>query len=597
VPKEKEKNVFDEQTLAKLLEAAYVVQEHNRKLQAMGLPVKYQDRRNDRDWPAPQSSISAQADDKPAPVARGDYTLALAQIVETQHQIQVHRLELDDAIARVAERVASIAGAGGAAIGLLDSGKIRYKATFGLMALPAGTALPAEKALCATCLTGGEIVRCEDVDLESFLNSEECQRRGIQALIAAPIYQVDGIAGGLELYYGSKHAFAEQDVHTCQLMAGLVTEALARGEGLAWKKSLADERSVMLEALEKLQPDLAALVGASAADESSAKIATSPTAKPASTGLCRKCGHKLVGAEQFCGNCGSPRSGDYQSPATQTKVTLSPPQKDEQDNTPGASADGAKVHTDRRPSFDENRPEKVLAEALEQEMHELFGAPEPGMTESGMEETPLLAEFTEPESPKPVIPGDAKDAAEPDLAFASEMSKESEGQDGSPSRAMLAKREPPSAWTSAAKAREFLEQVAAARPSGLSGFWNSRRGDVYLAIAVILVACVIRWGVWSTHAVSATGGAATAAAAHRNPAPDADLSLFDRALIKLGLAEAPEPPEYKGNPETRVWVDLHTALYYCPGTDLYGKTPKGKFTTQRDAQLNQFEPAYQRACD
>jgi len=63
------------------------------------------------------------------------------------------------------------------------------------------------------------------------------------------------------------------------------------------------------------------------------------------------------------------------------------------------------------------------------------------------------------------------------------------------------------------------------------------------------------------------------------------------------LAEAPEPPEYKGNPQTQVWVDLHTALYYCPGTDLYGKTPKGKFTTQRDAQLDQFEPAYEKACD
>jgi putative methionine-R-sulfoxide reductase with GAF domain len=596
VPKEKEKTVFDEQTLAKLLEAAYVVQEHNRKLQAMGLRVKSQDRPNERAWPAPQSSIPAGASEKPAPAARGDYTLALAQIVETQHQIQVRRLELDDAIALVAERAASIAGAGGAAIGLLDSGRIRYKATFGLMTLPAGTELPAEKALCATCLSDGEIIHCEDVDLESFLNSGECERRGIQAMIAAPIYQVDGIAGGLELYYGSKHAFTEQDVHTCQLMAGLVTEALARGEGLAWKKSLADERSVMLEALEKLKPDLAALVGAFAAEDSSTKAAMPPTAQSTSTFLCRKCGHKLVGAEQFCGNCGSPRS-DYQSPAPQTGVTLSPPQKDEQDNAPGAGADGAKVHTDRRPSFDENRPEKALAEALEQEMHELLAAPESGMPESGMEETPLMEEFTEPESPKPVVPGDAKDAAEPDLAAASEMSEESDGQDASPSRTM-AKREPPSAWTSAAKAREFLEQVAAARPSGaLSGFWNSRRGDVYLAIAVILVACVIRWGVWSTHAASATGRTATAAAAHRNPAPDADLSLFDRALIKLGLAEAPEPPQYKGNPETRVWVDLHTALYYCPGTDLYGKTPKGKFTTQRDAQLNQFEPAYQRACD
>jgi hypothetical protein len=68
-------------------------------------------------------------------------------------------------------------------------------------------------------------------------------------------------------------------------------------------------------------------------------------------------------------------------------------------------------------------------------------------------------------------------------------------------------------------------------------------------------------------------------------------------LIQLGLAEAPPAPEDKGNPSVQVWVDQRTALYYCPGAELYGKTPKGKFTTQRDAQLDQFEPAYRKPCN
>ena len=53
----------------------------------------------------------------------------------------------------------------------------------------------------------------------------------------------------------------------------------------------------------------------------------------------------------------------------------------------------------------------------------------------------------------------------------------------------------------------------------------------------------------------------------------------------------------KGNPDTKVWVDVHTALYYCPGADLYGKTATGKYTTQREAQLDQFQPAYRRTCN
>ena len=65
----------------------------------------------------------------------------------------------------------------------------------------------------------------------------------------------------------------------------------------------------------------------------------------------------------------------------------------------------------------------------------------------------------------------------------------------------------------------------------------------------------------------------------------------------MGLAEPPETPEYKGNPDTQVWIDLRTALYYCPGSDLYGKTPKGRLSSQRDAQLDQFEPADRKPCD
>ena len=111
---------------------------------------------------------------------------------------------------------------------------------------------------------------------------------------------------------------------------------------------------------------------------------------------------------------------------------------------------------------------------------------------------------------------------------------------------------------------------------------------------------MIRWGIWSNHSVGATArGTAVSGSSNRNKtqAPDADLSAFDKLLIGLGLAEAPETPEYKGNPDAQVWVDLHTALYYCPGSDLYGKTPQGKLTTQRDAQLDQFESASRKACE
>lgn len=171
------------------------------------------------------------------------------------------------------------------------------------------------------------------------------------------------------------------------------------------------------------------------------------------------------------------------------------------------------------------------------------------------------------------------------------------GEELKPSEALtVAKAAHPTHWTSAASARAFLEKLEPAKHRGiLVRLWDRHRGDIYLAVAVLLVLCVIGWGVRTDHAAKARKPAA-ANATNRKPSPESDLSFFERVLVQLGLAEPPPTPEDKGNPTVQVWVDLHTALYYCQGTDLYGKTPQGKFTTQRAAQLDQFEPAYRKAC-
>ena len=424
VSEEKDKPVLDEQTLAKLLEAAYVLQEHNRELQEMelGLDLK-RDQLESEDRSTRASRVAAPQTEAEPPSA--DYTSTLAEIVATQHQIQVRHLELEPAMSLVAERLTQIARASGAAIGILDykrlddknlddkgeakkdkkkddkrdgkndSKKLRYRATAGLLTLPAGTEVPMEKALCLASLRTGQVLRCADVNPEFLLDTEECRRRGIQSLIAVPIFHDGEVAGGLELYYPTTHAFTEQDVHTCQLMAGLVTEALARDEEVSLKKSLASERAVMLEALEKLKPNLAALVDKPGAAESAARsrvpaIAASPAvaasgvaaSTSASIFVCRKCGHKLVGEEQFCGNCGLPRAIVYEAPSMQSReASLRSLQETmRQEALKAAPADGAphepQHERKREPKRERNREPKNDQLALD--MSEL-GIPELGM--------------------------------------------------------------------------------------------------------------------------------------------------------------------------------------------------------------------------
>ncbi len=583
---EKDKPVFDEPTLAKLLEAAYVLQEHNRELQQMKLSLELKRdalEAEERSAPAPaKSAASPQA----AAPATTDYTFTLAKIVETQHQIQVRHLALDNAMALAAERLSQIARANGAAIAILDDKMLRYRAVSGTLTLPVGAEVPMEKALSTACLRTGQVFRCHDVNPEFLLDTEECRRRGIQSMIAVPIFHDGGVAGAIELYYPTTQGFTEQDVHSCQLMAGLVTEALARNEEVSWKKSLATERAVMLEALEKLKPNLAALVDKS---KSSAKGAASPATELASSVTCRKCGHQIVGGEQFCGNCGTPRSSDYEAPSMQSKDdSLRQIQEAMKHIAPTDIAVDVPALLELKARLDQADSPKSLADSLEDEIPDLFAI------------TGLRNESTEsPQVEPPQNKGHIIEQFDDSTPSKSDAALESESADGleASESTALVPAERSAAWSSAASAREFLEQLAGARqPGGLARFWNARRGDIYLAIAVLLVAAVVRWGIWSNHSVSATANPA-ATASHHQAAPEADLSLFDRILVKLGLAEAPAPPLSKGNPDTQVWVDLRTALYYCPGADLYGKTPKGKFTSQRDAQLDSFEPAYRKTCD
>jgi|HubBroStandDraft_6_1064221.scaffolds.fasta_scaffold05738_8 hypothetical protein len=106
------------------------------------------------------------------------------------------------------------------------------------------------------------------------------------------------------------------------------------------------------------------------------------------------------------------------------------------------------------------------------------------------------------------------------------------------------------------------------------------RADLYLGAAVVVAALALLW---------------PAARSPRRPA----LGPFERALVSLGLAEAPAPVVHLqgGDPGIQVWVDPHTAQYYCQGEEQYGKTAGGRVSSQREAQTDHFEPAGRSVCE
>ncbi len=150
-------------------------------------------------------------------------------------------------------------------------------------------------------------------------------------------------------------------------------------------------------------------------------------------------------------------------------------------------------------------------------------------------------------------------------------------------------------WQSASSAQLWLESArgSASVGSRISTRWQKHRATIYLAVSALLLIIVLSgWGNRSIpNSVRAN------APARESSPPQVQLSFFQRTLVSLGLADPPPAPTNLGNPTIQVWIDLHTALYYCPGDPLYGKTAGGRTSLQRDAQLDQFEPAYRKVCE
>jgi putative methionine-R-sulfoxide reductase with GAF domain len=531
------KPLLDESAFQQLLSAAYVLQEYNDRVRAQELG------------------------EKPAAAAPpSDYSQTLAQIVETQNLIQARHLDMPSVLSLIAERSQKFTGASAASVSMLIGDQLVCKAAAGRAEKNA--VMAASASLSATCLKTGQLLQCTDTASDSRVPADACREQQVLSLIAVPVFQDARIAGMLELRFAQTSAFEEHGVRTCQLMAGLVTEALNRAAELEWKQVLASERATMLEVLEKLKPQLERLaVQSPAPPEPPVEIpfiAPEPEPEPQPTAMeaiaaerektaCRGCSNELAEDEAYCGICGAPHPLNQAAGRDiQSKWASMWHMRQAAEKKEAAVAEAL-------PSAMPSDSVETLAPAL-QEIAARFEAQEGANA--------LALPGPQPEEVS-LVPAPAALPADP------------------------------ATWNSARNARKWLESLKSSPslPGWLGRLWRNHRANIYLLVSAVLLGLVLAgWG-----GEAATGASAQSRWARHHPQPQ--LTSFEKVLVALNLAVPPPNPTYHGNPDARVWVDTHTALYYCQGSELYGKTPGGKFSSQREAQIDQFEPDSRRVCD
>ncbi len=575
------KPLLDEASFQQLLSAAYVLQQHNDRLRAKGF--------------------------------QADFAENLSAIVETQKLIQTLQLDLAAASELVAERVQKVTNASGTAIGILEKGELVYRAATGSAAIDAGTRVAPVSALSGDCLSKGSALNYPDVTSSLHVRSELFRSRDVKAFIAVPVYHAGQVAGVLELRFARANSFREADLRTAELMAGLLSEAMVTAARMKWKEALASERQSMLEALERIKPQIERLGNESLllADVAAAKPPFSSGVTKRIAETCSACGTYFFDEnESFCGTCGAARPeasllpdvSSLEVPSLDAPGKVDPPwliPYERENPSNGNSAAGPQNVVARETAVTaalavpELRPILPVAQNA--------AAPATAMPANSASTSPVNPSFAhfQPAVETPAadalrifpadpVPADAlpADPVQNDLAAADPFAPADQLQ--------------PYPWGTAKKAQEWLETVKthrSPRAEWLAQQWQRRRANIYLVMAgIILLAVISGWGIRPAGTTAAGNAAPPQKIQQQQAPPQPQLTLFEKLMVNLGLAEPPPAPVDMGNPNAQVWVDVHTALYYCSGSDLYGKTADGKFTTQRDAQQDQFEPSNRKAC-
>lgn len=549
--------VLDEATFQQILEAAYVLQEQN------------------------------EIEDEIEPVCGPKLNPAetLAEIAATQQVLHSKQYDVPTSARLIAEQLQKITHASGVAIAVIKEDRLEYCAAVGSAAALAGLNIPIDESL-------SNFLQMDKAELRRA--SEFLQSHESNSPVLFPVYHDGKVAGLLDLRFEESVSIREHEIGSCQVMAGLMSEAIAREARLEWKHALATERATMLEVLERLRPQLERLAAepteAGAAEPVTEIKAISPAPeevviqqpppaselealvsaigdadqKTSAISACAQCGYRFGEGELFCGRCGTPRSMEMVLLADREEESAFPELAPEQPAGKAAEEPGPP------------------AENSTTNLHSISDAPLPPELEQA------LAQFSRAEVPQtdgssalaiereefgPMIAEEAKETEPPEPEAKPEI--------------VPPAKEPqtttPAPWASATRTLKWLKSLEKTDSPGR--LWlGKHRGDISVAVSALIL-------------LLALAGVGSRTVKHRPNSPSQPtLTLFERMLVGLGLAEAPPASVTRGNPNVMVWVDVHTALYYCPGAELYGKTPDGKIEAQRDAQLDQFEPAAGENC-
>jgi diguanylate cyclase (GGDEF)-like protein/PAS domain S-box-containing protein len=154
----------------------------------------------------------------------------IGRVVTAQTAIAGGTGELVETLGLVADQACSILGGDGAVVELPDGDDMVYRAGAGAGADHLGMRIAIAGSLSGHVLETGESAFCLDCGVDPRVNAEACARIGVGSMVCVALHHHGEAIGVLKVYAKDPHSFADRDVQTLELLAGLAAATVHRAQ-------------------------------------------------------------------------------------------------------------------------------------------------------------------------------------------------------------------------------------------------------------------------------------------------------------------------------------------------------------------------------
>lgn len=170
----------------------------------------------------------------------------LAAVVDAQQALAAADLDVHALVHLIAERVQQLTGAAGVAVALAEGGALVYRAAGGT-AQGSPTGRPRlELSWLAEELGAGKMWRRDGPWFVPTGAAGPVRSGAAGAEILLPLHHREQLIGVLEVFAPLAHAFDDREVHTLQLLEGLLAAVLSHARDFEARRALLDRRAAEL---------------------------------------------------------------------------------------------------------------------------------------------------------------------------------------------------------------------------------------------------------------------------------------------------------------------------------------------------------------